>query len=63
MLQDTNAYLKSEEVCAKLNIHRATFNRWRADNPSFPKPIKFGRIVRWDMSEIIEWLKAVEGAE
>ncbi|GAB3471368.1 MULTISPECIES: helix-turn-helix transcriptional regulator [Azotobacter] len=41
------AYATTEQQCTKYQVSRTTWWRW-SQMPGFPKPIRFGRSVRWD---------------
>ena len=48
--------LRPDEVCVRLGVSRATFNRWRAAG-SFPQPVHVGpRSPRWRESDLTRWV-------
>ena len=51
--------LKPEEVSAKLGISKGALPALRRRDSSFPPPIKISqKIIRWDESDIDQWLEA-----
>ena len=53
----------TREVAMYLGVSEGTLRRWRADGGG-PPFMKIGKIVRYDMDEVIEWAKSfVPGAE
>ena len=49
--------LQPAEVCKLIRISPATLNR-RWTSGEFPPPVRIGRLLRWDVEEIQEWLAA-----
>lgn len=47
------------QICTKYQFSRTTLWRW-SQMPGFPKPIRFGRSVRWDDSAIEAFLTQPE---
>ena len=46
----------ARQVCQKLQIHRATLDRWRSGQ-GFPRPVRIGRrAIRWRLGDIERWL-------
>ena len=46
----------ARQVCAQLQIHRATLDRWRSGQ-GFPRPVRIGkRAIRFDVEAIARWL-------
>lgn len=43
------------QLCARYQISRTTWWRW-AKSPGFPKPVRFGRSVRWDPAAVEAFL-------
>ncbi|MFC3940088.1 AlpA family phage regulatory protein [Pseudomonas gingeri NCPPB 3146 = LMG 5327] len=43
------------QCCAKYQISRTTWWRW-SQSPGFPRPLRFGRSVRWDVDEVDAFL-------
>ena len=49
-------YLTVKELAEKLNVCRATVYNYLKDIPSFPQPIKLGRLSRWSAVEIDKFM-------
>ena len=45
------------DVAQMLNVSRPTLDRLWTGNPSFPQPLRIGKALRWEFSEIVDWLK------
>ncbi len=43
------------DIAAKLKTSEKTVRRW-ADSGAMPKPIRLGRIVRWNAQVIDDWI-------
>ena len=52
-----------EQVCHLLSIARSTLQRWRVENPEFPRPVSIGpNTIRFHRRELTEWLHNRERA-
>jgi len=45
----------AEQIANYLGVSCSTIYRLEAEDPTFPKPKRILRSVRWDVDEIIEW--------
>lgn len=49
--------IRIHKVCEKTGRHRSSIYRALTDDPSFPKPVKFGaRSIAFVESEIDQWI-------
>lgn len=48
-------YGRYKDLCAALGVSRTTLWRW-IDEPGFPKPIKRGNTVLFDVAAVDAWL-------
>lgn len=55
------AHATAAQLCAKYQVSRSTWWRW-SKTPNFPKPLRFGRSVRWDPEPVDAFLIAHGGA-
>jgi predicted DNA-binding transcriptional regulator AlpA len=56
--------LKPEEVSVKLGITKAALPALRHRDKTFPQPIRVSqRVLRWDESDIDNWLKTRKETE
>lgn len=44
--------LTRDQLAERLGVHRNTVPKWMAQDPTFPKPDRYGK---WLLSEVIEW--------
>lgn len=44
------------DLVEALQVTRQTIHRWSAKDPTFPKPIKRGNTVLFDMAAVEAWL-------
>lgn len=51
-----NKYGRYKDLCAALNISRTTLWRW-IEQPGFPKPLKKGNTVLFDIEAVEAWLE------
>ena len=57
MEENTMKLLKPEDVAIQLGITKAALRELRLRNKSFPPPIRVSeRVLRWDETDINEWL-------
>lgn len=49
-------YMTAKDVSKLLNISEKTIYNW-ASRKRFPKPIKFGRAVRWKRTDVLSALE------
>ncbi len=45
----------ASEIAAKLKVSEKQVRRW-GDSGAMPKPIRLGRIVRWNAQAIDDWI-------
>ncbi|QHF05848.1 helix-turn-helix domain-containing protein [Pseudomonas asturiensis] len=45
----------TEQVCETFKISRSTLYRLSKNYPGFPKPLYFGRAIRWNLADIFEF--------
>lgn len=58
-LSVSGSFRTTAQVCAKYQVSRTTWWRW-SKLDGFPKPIRFGRSVRWDDSVVEAFLTQQE---
>ncbi len=63
LMFDPVPMLTVKEVCELFNIARSTLYARLENDPSFPRPRKFGSAVRWLESEIEEYQNQLPVAE
>lgn len=52
MVSVTGARLSRDQLAERLRVHRNTIPRWMAEDPTFPRPDRYGK---WLLTEVIEW--------
>ena len=58
MPSDAESMLTSAELAERLNVSRATVQRWRFDNYG-PRPVALApRIVRYDRAEVEQFIES-----
>lgn len=55
-------YGRYADLVDGIGVTRQTIHRWHTTDPTFPKPIKRGSTVLFDMAKVEAWLNG-EGAE
>jgi predicted DNA-binding transcriptional regulator AlpA len=56
-----NIYMTMPDVMAHFRVKsHNTITRWIEDN-GFPKPTKFGGVVRWDVASVAKWAATHRG--
>jgi len=55
-------YASAKEICTLFNISKQTIHRL-SQGGKFPKPIKFGRCLRWNVESVKNWLNQQEQGE
>lgn len=55
-------YGRYSDLVEALQVSRQTVYRWVKNDPTFPKPIKRGNTVLFNMAEVEAWLNAGEVA-
>lgn len=55
-------YATAKEICELCNISKTSVHTL-SKLGKFPKPIKFGRAVRWNMEHVKAWLEQQEKGE
>jgi predicted DNA-binding transcriptional regulator AlpA len=51
-------FLSSSQMAARYGVTKITWLRWYSKTPSFPKPLRCGRTLRWNPQEIDAFLKS-----
>jgi predicted DNA-binding transcriptional regulator AlpA len=47
-----------DTICTLIGINRRTLYRWLLLFPDFPRPIRFGRLIRFRLHEVNQWIDA-----
>jgi predicted DNA-binding transcriptional regulator AlpA len=56
-------YLARDETAQLLSCSAATIDRLARNDPTFPAPAKFGGLVRYKRSALLDYLRACETRE
>lgn len=48
--------MTADELALELRVDIRTLRRWRRDG-MVPKPIRFGRSIRWRRADVGDWLE------
>lgn len=51
----TIKYLRPRDVANRYSVARSTVYRWLRDDPTFPRPRRFGYVTLWDIAELEQW--------
>lgn len=58
-MQTNQTYLNAQEIAAHLGISRSgIYSLMKSSH--FPSPIKFGRLSRWKVDDLKQWLNSQE---
>lgn len=49
--------LSRREAAATLAVHPNTFDRIRRNDPTFPRPLHVGRVMRWRSDQLFNWIE------
>jgi predicted DNA-binding transcriptional regulator AlpA len=47
-----------KDLAKFIKVNRCTINRWKKNNPDFPRPFRVGRKLLWKKSEIEEYMES-----
>lgn len=47
-------FLSMSDIEARYSVTRCSVYRWMR-NGSFPLPVKFGSVTRWNLAEVEQW--------
>lgn len=59
IMQTTQIYLTAQEVAQRLGVSRSGIYSLM-NSSCFPRPVKFGRLSRWKVDDLNQWLKTRE---
>lgn len=56
MNQEVPVFATAAQGAQRFHVCKSTFWRWRATDPSFPRPIRLSsKTVRWRVSDLDAW--------
>lgn len=58
-METNQIYFNAREIADKLGVSRSGIYSLMKSS-QFPAPIKIGRLSRWKVTEVMQWLKARE---
>ena len=51
----SNIFLDSNQLADRIGVQSATLRRWRMAGITGPAFVKFGRLVKYRLSDVIAW--------